>query len=315
VLNSAVCRALRVCATLIPVVPDPKSVELAREKWRRLFSQISYAERWHPIALDLKWVLSGMPDEANHKKLLPDYCYFILELFRRTIFKGLSAPSEVFRPAGNGAGLKLEWQRIGMAIGIGMRGLQYFGPEMEGQVEDLASHLEKLSPEEAEQIAKMFASSKFIEDTAKHLEIEPNLDAILKHLEPLADQCEQNLRKGETTLNQKAFEAGPESLQTFKSGIGIGIGAFLTPEGKLRGEGKLKMAETYWTLLLTWPEIGEMLRAQPPKRMEDLWDWLTPFSYAGWIEIQDLDQLVSLCREIKLKLKKPGAPCGPRKKC
>jgi hypothetical protein len=104
-------------------------------------------------------------------------------------------------------------------------------------------------------------------------------------------------------------------LLAFKTGIAQGIDSFLTPTGEIRGEDKLKMAQTYWMLLLTWPEIEEMLRAEPPKRMEDLWDWLSPFTYAGWIEIQDLDQLVSLCRPLKLKLKKPGAPRGPRKKC
>ncbi len=51
-----------------------------------------------------------------------------------------------------------------------------------------------------------------------------------------------------------------------------------------------------------------MLKANPPKTRNHLWDWLKTFSYVRWIEIQDLEQLNRLCNEIKLKLKKPGAP-------
>jgi hypothetical protein len=295
-----------------PVKPDPKSVEIAREKWRGLFSQVSYADRWHPIALELDWIITGKPDEADHKKLLPDYCYSILELFRRTIFNGLSKPSEVIRPANGKTAVEVDWKRLGMALGIGMRGMQFFDQQLEGELKEL--ELEKLSPGEAEEVGMMLGVDKFIADLAKKLGLEPNSPAWEQYIESALNKLGEKLESVER-LHEKAFESGPAALEAFTVGSGKGIGAFLTPECDLRGEGKLKMAETYWMLLLTWPEIGEMLRAQPPKRMEDLWDWLTPFSYAGWIEIQDLDQLVSLCREIKLKLKKPGAPRGPRKKC
>jgi len=82
----------------------------------------------------------------------------------------------------------------------------------------------------------------------------------------------------------------------------------------VKGERKLKHPQTYQLLLMAWPEIDAMLKSDPPKRMLDLWNWLAPFSYAGWIEITDLDPLVSLCQSIKLKLKKPGAP-RKSKKC
>lgn len=293
--------------------PDPKIVDAAREKMRGLFNRMSFAERWHPIAQELMWVLIGKPDQAKHNKPLPDYCYSILELFHRTIFKGLSNPNEVFGPAAGNTGGKVDWEKLGITIGIGLRGIQFSKQEVEGEVESL--HLETMADAEAEEIGNMLVSDKFIELLAKELSIEPSLAALERKAESGFNQLEENIRHGVPHLDEKAFEAGPEALHAFKVGSGKGIDAFLTPDGELRGEGSLKMANTYWVLLFTWSEIEEMLCAEPPKRMEDLWDWLSPLSYAGWVEIQDLDQLVSLCRPLKLKLKKPGAPRGPRKKC
>jgi hypothetical protein len=292
--------------------PDRKTVEAAREKMRGLLNRMSFAERWRPVALELMRVVIGKSDQAIHNTPLPDYCYPILELVRRTIFKGLSNPSEIIRPAtGNDVG-KVDWESMGLAVGIGLRGIQFLEHQLEA-IEEL--HLEKMSAGEAEELGNMLVSDKFIADRAKEFGLEPSLTALERQGESELRKLEQTIRRGEPKLDKRAFEAGPETLQAFKIGIGKGIGAFLTSEGDFRGEKRLKLVDTYWMLLLTWPEVGEMLRAQPPKRMEDLWDWISPFSHAGWIEIQDLDQLVSLCRPIGLKLKKPGAPRGPRKKC
>ena len=74
----------------------------------------------------------------------------------------------------------------------------------------------------------------------------------------------------------------------------------------------MKLRGTYEILLLAWPEIAEMLKANPPMTRNHLWDWLLPFSHARWIEIVDLEQLNRLCNEIKLRLKKPGAPFKPK---
>ena len=97
-------------------------------------------------------------------------------------------------------------------------------------------------------------------------------------------------------------------MTKFHAGVAKGSAAFLDKDGELVGEGKIKLRDTYEMLLLAWPEIEEMLKADPPKTRNHLWDWLKTFSYIRWIELEDLEQLNRLCTEIKLTLKKPGAP-------
>ena len=97
-------------------------------------------------------------------------------------------------------------------------------------------------------------------------------------------------------------------MTKFHEGIAKGSVEFMDSDGELTGERKIKLKNTYEILLMCWPEIAVMLQARPPKTRNHLWEWLRPFSYAMWIELQDLEQLNRLCTALKLKLKKPGAP-------
>jgi hypothetical protein len=131
---------------------------------------------------------------------------------------------------------------------------------------------------------------------------------------PIEETVQKILSKFEQSKNavaewhQNAAKSGLEDVAKFHAGVTKGSTGFLDPDGNLAGEMKIQLSKTYQFLLISWPEIQEMLVADPPKTRNYLWEWLSPFSYAGWIEIQDLEQLNRLCNEIKLKLKKPGAP-------
>jgi hypothetical protein len=74
--------------------PDEALQQKARAKLRNMLSEKSFMERWEPVSKELKWVIDGRPNEEQHQKILPDYCYNILEIYKRTTFKGFLGSSE-----------------------------------------------------------------------------------------------------------------------------------------------------------------------------------------------------------------------------
>jgi hypothetical protein len=290
---------------------DAKSEAVACKQIRAMFKRRSFAERWEPVVREQFWVMQGRPDEGSHRRLLPDYCYPILELQRRTVLKAFPDVREIIRPRDGRPIPKcktvqeleqfatFDWEKFGAMIGIAQRGAQFFEQEAAGKAAEAG--LDKLTKEEQ----PLFASAAWL---AKVVEQFPKA----KQRRAVKASSKKSRGKG-VRWEDEAYQCGPKALSAFKTGSARGVVSFLDAEGNLAGERRLKKANTYELLLVAWPEVSEMISANPPKRMEDLWNWLTPFSYAGWIEIDDLDQLVSLCRSIKLKLKKPGAPRKPRK--
>jgi hypothetical protein len=81
--------------------PDKVLQAKAAAKLRKMLQRASFMERWDPVAKELHWVIGGRQNEEQHHKILPDYCYQILDLYRRTIFKG-------FVPIGGGGGSRAE---------------------------------------------------------------------------------------------------------------------------------------------------------------------------------------------------------------
>ena len=104
-----------------------------------------------------------------------------------------------------------------------------------------------------------------------------------------------------TTTRRPCFSSSPSNIG---SGVFVAVdicGGMWRVDADNGIAEKIKLKDTYEMLLICWPEIQEMINAK--QRMEDLWNWLKPFSYARFIEIEDLDQLVSLARPIKLDRK------------
>jgi hypothetical protein len=195
---------------------------------------------------------------------------------------------------------------------MGERAMMFFENEAEPLLK--RDGLLDLPPEKEDELHQLVFGDRWMK--AKLAEFQaldknkPVEEIIAKEIAAL----EETTKKAVPEWHQKARDWEPGATTKFHTGAAKGSAGFINQDGKLQGERKIKLKNTYEMLLICRPEIEAMLKAKPPKRMEDLWNWLVPFSRPYWIEIQDLDQLVSLARSIKLKLKKPGAP-RKRRKC
>jgi hypothetical protein len=303
---------------------DEEIQDKAREKIRGLFLYKPIMARWLPVMAEQQWVLLGRQNASEHKTLLPDYCYKIFDLYGRTLYKSMFTVPETFQckdpqklancktVAEAKPILAIDWEKAGSVSGSGLRAVQFVEQQLEGKLQELG--MTDLSEKQMDELDALLTSKPWLEDQFAKLQPQFPGKSVEEISEVLLSNQAETIKNFGPYLEKVAFEWGPDALAGLKKGQAKGAIGFLDVEGNVKGERKLKHSATYELLLMAWPEIEAMLRADPPQRMEDLWNWLTPFSYAGWIEITDLDQLVSLCRPIKLKLKKPGAP-RKSKKC
>jgi hypothetical protein len=298
--------------------PDKVLEEKASTKLRKILLRKSFMERWEPVTNELAWVIGGRPNEEQHQKILPDYCYNIFDLHKRTIYKVYAPISEVvtIKDKERAATCKtieeakqimtIDWEKLGSVFAMGERGMMFFENEAEPMLKK--EGLLDLTPEQDEKIYKLIFGDRWMKKKIAEIqamELDKPLEEIIeKHLTSL----EETTKKAVPEWHQKALEWEPDAVTKFHAGVAKGSDGFLDKNGELKGEGKIKLRDTYEFLLFAWPEIKEMMRAKPAKTRNHLWEWLRPFSYARWIEIQDLEQLNRLCTVIKLKLKKPGAP-------
>jgi hypothetical protein len=297
---------------------DETLQQRAVAKFKKLLLRKSFWERWEPVQKETLWVITGRKGAKHHKKILPDYCYNILELHRRTIYKLIKPLSDVILFKNRKLALKaktveeakkamiIEWEKLGSVFEAGERSLRFFEKELERKLR--RDGFFKLGKKKEDEIYRLFLGGAWIEKKIAEIQaIDPGapLEEILaKRHAAMAETT----KRAVPDWHQKAGDWEPGAVTKFHHGVTKGSEGFLDEKGNLAGEKKLKLKYTYELLLLAWPEIEEMLKAKPPKTRNHLWDWLLPFSHAQWIEIQDLEQLNRLCHEIKLKLKKPGAP-------
>jgi hypothetical protein len=296
----------------------------ARKQVLEMLAQKSFFERWLPIVNGIQSQLLGFPFEKGNEEALPEYCYNILELYRRTIFRTMPRTFEAIKVYDQQklAGCKtmeeakafvfVNWKKLGMISGSVVRTVHFFDREMELAFQKFG--FDDLPNNEQEGFEKLFFSGPWFEKQQAILQTrEPGKSAEEISNAFFNSQVEGAKLLGPAAANL-AYEWGANALEELKSGEAKGAAGLLDADGNLKGQRKIRQRFTYVMLLFAWPEIDAMLKSQPPKRMEDLWNWLTPFSEAKFIEIEDLDQLVSLCRPIKLKMKRPGAP-RKSKKC
>jgi hypothetical protein len=48
---------------------------------RDFLDRMSFEDRWKPVAEEMQWVMGGSKNPKEHKKILPDYCYPILDAY------------------------------------------------------------------------------------------------------------------------------------------------------------------------------------------------------------------------------------------
>lgn len=298
--------------------PDKELERRAAEKLRKLLMQNSFMERWEPVAMELKWVIRGRPEAEHHKKCLPDYCYNILELYRRTLF-GVSAPMPevlIVRNQERAAACKtiqeakeimtIDWEKLGSVFAMGERGLNFFNNEAEQKLQE--DGFFDLSEKERERVFELMIGERSLTKKLNELQAQEPGKTIEEILEGWVAAIGNRAKAAVPEWHRKAGEWSPDAVTKFHTGVAKGSQGFLDKNGELTGEKKLKLIKTYELLLIVWPEIEGMLESKPRKTRSYLWDWIKPFSYAMWIEIQDLEQLNRLCNEMRLKLTRPGRP-------
>ena len=252
--------------------------EKAAARLREMLARKPLLARLEPVMVELSWVVAGRPGADQHQKILPEYCYQIFELYRRTLLKVLAPLSEVVavkdpeRAASCAStqeakqAVAIDWEKLGAVIGMGERSLMFVGGELEGKIQEAG--LSDLTAEQEAKAGKMlFGEEPVVENPGESQALEGQALAVAERLE-----------KGVAEWHQKAVGWGPEAVSPFHAGVAKGAAGFLDQSGQLEGERKIKLPRTYELLLIAWPEIADMLAARPPKTRNDLWEWLTPFS-------------------------------------
>jgi hypothetical protein len=298
--------------------PDQALVGKAQEKLRKMLFHKAFLERWESVQTETKWVITGCPDEKHHQKILPDYCYKILELQKRTIYKLMSPVSEVIRFKNKSRALKaktiadakkvmsIDWEKLGAVFSLGERCQTFFEKEVETFIK--RDGLTKLKKRHEAELYRMMFGNTWLEKKLAEIRARNAGKLVEEAIENEFAKLKNTTQKAVAEWHEKAREWDVKAVTNYHTGVVKGSSGFIDKDGELKGEKKIKLRNTYEILLLAWPEIDEMLKADPPKTRNQLWDWLKTFSHVYWIEIQDLEQLNRLCTEIKLKLKKPGAP-------
>ena len=280
-------------------------------------------ERWEPVSKEMNWVISGRPHATEHQQILPEYCYNIFDLYARTIFKCFTPISEVITITDKEraataktveearAAMKIDWDQMGSVFSMGERAIKYFENEAEPLLK--REGLLDLPPQKEDELFPLIIGERWMKAKLAEFQALDKNKPVEEIIEQRITAMEETTKKAIPEWHEKARDWEPGATTKFHAGAAKGSAGFLDQVGELHGERKIKLKNTYEMLLICWPEIEAMLKAEPPKRMEDLWNWLVPFSHPYWIEIQDLDQLVSLARSIKLKLNEGGRPRKPRK--
>ena len=113
----------------LTVLSQPNDKELIKQ----FFYQVPLIERAKPLIGELIWILRDRPDLDMHKNVLPDYCYNVMDVFKRTLFKSFPLLTDtvyVMNQAGLEAAkniaeakksVRVEWRNLGRLTGFGIR--------------------------------------------------------------------------------------------------------------------------------------------------------------------------------------------------
>jgi hypothetical protein len=297
-IDDCVARRRRGADMRIKAQSEEEVKEEARIRFREMLFRRSVLQRGVPVVKELIWLMKGRQDEAEHQRILPDYCYNMFERFKRTLFEGMPTLSETIAIRNQDLAAKaksveetkqcatVDWENLGIVIGCANRCFRFYEVESEEHLkQEGRSDYGKIVGEE---LVKWHSGSDW---------------RVQKMM-----AMEENAKGSVQKLDEIAYQWGPEAMTLFRRGMARGTSGVLDEKGVPVGKSKLPLIRTYRFLVTAWPEIQEMISADPPKTRNDLWDWLAPFSNANWIEIKDLDQLNRFCESVQLKLKKPGAP-------
>jgi len=237
----------------------------------------------------------GKPIEpAVISKAMPEWCHNIADKLVLTVLKGVLDMD----PQG-----KFEARNCGRMVGVLLRGVIYFAKEVPAELK--RDGLLDLSPEKEQKLESMvdmsailaFASKKFDQPIANEDELMNIGSAELERR--VEQQTTMLFSVGRYLLNRPIAEQ-----HAFLCGVPEGFILFLNKDGGYTGQ--RRRTELYLLLLMLWPEITEMQKADPPKTCKFLLDWLEKGAAKQLVD--DEKQFYGLCGEIGLVMGPPGHP-------
>ena len=251
----------------------------------------------------------GKPlDAVELSGAMPEWCQNIADRLVLTVLKGIVG----LAPQG-----KFDARSYGRLVGVLMRGIVHFGKEVPAQLK--RDGLLDLDPEKEKKLESMFdipailafVSAKLQRPISNNDEL---IQAGTEELERRVDvQAEFLLTVSRYLLNRPVAEQ-----HEFLCGIPEGFILFLNNDGGYTGQ--RQRTELYLLLLMYWPEITEMQKAQPPKTCKFLLDWLEKQEGKEVADdedrlkqepkklVDDAKQFYGLCGEIGLVMGPPGHP-------
>jgi hypothetical protein len=234
------------------------------------------------------------PPPPSISKGMPEWCHNIADKLGLTILKRITD----LAPRG-----KFDARNYGRMVGIVLRGIIYFCKEVpRGLKKDGLLDLDAGQEKRVEGMIDMgpvfaFASEKFQRPICNDGEL---MEAGSAELEKRAT------REAEIflTIGRYLLDCPITEQHQFLCGIPEGFILFLNKDGDYAGQ--RQRTELYLRLLVFWPEITEMQKAEPPKTCKFLLDWLEKQEGKQFVEDEKL--FYGLCGEIGLVMAPPGHP-------
>ena len=216
-----------------------------REIVREFLRRRPFWERWLPVAFELIGYLGVTFIPTGRQKLLPDYCYNIFAVFRKTYFRGFPTLEETVSVADKERlaksrsvdeakqAVRVNWGCLGRIVGVGMRSVRFFDCEANKMLE--MDDLSNLRPKEEKEFDEMIMGRhwrQFSEDFYRS----QNLPAALKRMNKRAIEKFRKAATGVSPdLHQLAYQWGPEAMAEFSAGIAEGLKSLLDENGQLVG--------------------------------------------------------------------------------
>lgn len=274
-----------------------------RETVKEFFRRKSFYERWLPVVREMIASFGTQSTSSPAPKALPDYCYNIFSMYRRTYFRGLPTLAETVSVTDKARlarakciaeakqVLEINWRALGKAIGIWSRGIRFFDLEAEPSLEN--DGILNLPLKKQKEISELLFGKKQLK-ALKEFENSQILRAALKKLgKKKIDELGKTLAKVSPEWVRLAYQWSPGAMAEFSAGMAEGQLSFLDKDGQLAGEST--RANIYNFLLMAWPEIKEMLEAKPSKTMSDLHLWMQPFMRQDLMSSIDIETLRDVC--------------------
>lgn len=235
--------------------------------------------------------------EPQHSACLPEWVHNICDELTKTVFKRLIETA----PRDN----KFVARDYGRMTGMMLRGAVFYLKEAPAMLKK--EGLLDL-PKEKDEKLEHFAGLPVLFSAASQSFQKPitNEDELIQGATERGQQKVEEILGHLLLIGRHLLDQPIEQQHEFLCGIAEGFISLLNYEGDFAG--KRKRFETFLLLIMYWPEIAEMQKAQPPKTRKDLLEWLE--REEGRLLSEDPKVFFELCGDIGLDLALPGHPPG-----